>query len=245
MLLRDVIGLMRWSFGWPLFLLVVASLVHTLLKRDRVTWLLLPMVSYYICFLNVVLYAYDRFLLGLCFLLAVILGCRLSEWTAGAGAAAKMVKVTGVVAFVYAVVMAVSLDAMMIWDSRYSVRRWFRANVPHDARVMLIGRPEYLPVLTGFGVYYMDASRITDTGGFQYIVVNARFMRRFRQGTGAATLYDQLRRGEDYALVLRERPALGWLPLARSAAFQSDREDPYTNITKVDPLIEVYRDIKK
>jgi hypothetical protein len=240
-LLRDSIRLTRWSFGWPLFALVVASLTHTIIKRDRALWLLLPAVSYYICFLNVVLYAYDRFLLGLCFLLVLILGCRLSEWTAGTGNRAKTVKVAAALAFAYAAVMAVSLDAMMIWDSRYAVRSWFRANVPHDALITLVGRPEYLPVLNGFGVHHMDADLIGDTTGFEFIVLNAKFMRRFGPGTDAYALYDRLRRGDGYSLVLREGPALAWLPLARDPAFQSGREDPYTNLTKVDPLIEVYR----
>jgi hypothetical protein len=240
-LLSDMVRLTRWSLGWPLFLLAVAALVHTIFKRDRALWLLLPALSYYISFLNVVLYAYDRFLLGFCFVLVVILGCRLSEWTSGRTTMARAMKIGAALACAYAAVMVVSLDAMMIRDSRYAVRNWFRANVPHDALITLVGRPEYLPVLNGFIVHHMAANRIEEMSAFEFVVVNARFIRRYGPGTDAYALYDRIRRGDGYSLVLRVGPTLGWLPLARDPSFQSELEDPYTNLTKVDPPIEVYR----
>jgi hypothetical protein len=240
-LLSDIFGLIRWSFGWPLFLLAGAALAATAVKRDKALWLLLPALSYYLLFLNVVLYAYDRFLLGLCLILAIIMGCRLSEWLARRDAPGRMAMAVAILGFVYAAVNAASLDAMMIGDSRYGVQRWFRANVPHDALIALIGRREYLPVLDGFVARYLEPPQLDGVRDNQFVIVNAKYMRRFGPGSDAYELHQQMRRGDGYSLVLRRGPSLPWLPLARDPVFQSQDEDPFTNLTKVDPQIEVYR----
>ena len=240
-LLSDIVRLIRWSFGWPLFALVVAALAVSIARRDRALWLLLPAFSYYLCFLNVVLYTYDRFLLGLCLILAVILGCRLSEWIVARGLTANVAIAVAVVGYLQAAMNAAAIDAMMIRDSRYAVQAWFQANVSHDALIALIGRREYLPVLDGFVADYMEPPRIGGARSNEYVVVNAKYMRRFGPGTETYALYEQMKRGDGYTLALRRGPSLPWLPLARDPVFQSQDEDPFTNLTKVDPQIEVYR----
>ena len=87
----------------------------------------------------------------------------------------------------------------------------------------------------------MEPPQLTGFKDYQYVVVNVKYMGRFKEGEEAHALYQQMRRGDGYALVLREGPALPWAPLARDPVFQSQEEDPYTNLTKVDPQIEVYR----
>lgn len=241
----NIVRLIRWSLGWPLFILAVAAIAATIVKRDRALWLLLPAVSYYLTFLNVVLYTYDRFLLGLCLLLAIILGCRLAEWIAGRGPLRVAAIGLAAVAFTQAALMAASLDAMMIKDSRYAVRRWVRANVARDAPMLLVGRREYLPVLDGHLVRYLEPEPGPLEGeanvDADYVVVNVKYMRRYGPGTWADAVYQKLRREEGYVLALREGPSLPWLPLARDPAFRSEQEDPYTNLSKVDPEIEIYR----
>ena len=59
--------LLRFSMGWPAFLLCVSGLAWSLLRPQvehrRLWWMLLPAASYFATFLAVVGYAYDRFLL--------------------------------------------------------------------------------------------------------------------------------------------------------------------------------------
>lgn len=239
----DVVRLMRWSLGWPLFVLAAAAVAASIARRDRALWLLLPALSYYLSFLNVVLYAYDRFLLGLCFLIAIIMGCRLAEWVARRGAPAIAATALIAVAFGQALLTAASLDAMMIADSRYAAQQWVRANVARDASILLVGPRVYLPVLDGYVGRYVDPEILEKEKNFDYdyVVVNVKYMRRYGPETGTDAIYQRLRRGEGYALAFRRGPSLAWLPLARDPVFRSEREDPYTNLAKVDPEIEIYR----
>lgn len=239
----DVLRLMRWSLGWPLFILAAAAIAASVAKRDRALWLLLPALSYYLSFLNVVLYAYDRFLLGICFLLAVIMGCRLAEWIGRRGVPGMAAIAVMVVGFGQALLAAASLDAMMITDSRYAAQRWVRANVARDASIVLIGPREYLPVLDGYVGSYVDTGILETMKNFEfdYVIVNVKYMRRYGPQTVTDAIYQRLRRGDGYSLVLRQLPSLAWLPLARDPVFRSEREDPYTNLSKIDPEIEIYR----
>ena len=66
------LGQLSWSFGWPALLVCVAGVARRSAWRER--FLLLPAVSYYICFVSVVLYHYDRFFLGICLVLALFGG---------------------------------------------------------------------------------------------------------------------------------------------------------------------------
>ena len=50
--------------------------------RRTAIWLALPAVSYYVGFVNVVLYNYDRFMLPVCLILALFGGLAVDRWLA-------------------------------------------------------------------------------------------------------------------------------------------------------------------
>ena len=76
-LLRTSLRLTEVSMGWPLFAIGVAGLVLAIAtpgQRRIAIWLLVPAVSYYLGFINVILYNYDRFMMPICFVLAMFGG---------------------------------------------------------------------------------------------------------------------------------------------------------------------------
>src|SRR5205807_2113918 len=92
-----------------------------------------------------------------------------------------------------------------------------------------------------FIVKYTAPEEVADAGYYEYIVLNVKYMRRYGPGTPADAFYRTLSREEGYTRVLQLGPSLGWLPLARDPVFRSPREDPYSNLAKIDPEIEIYR----
>ena len=53
--------------------------------------------------------------------------------------------------------------------------------------------------------------------------------------------YDRVRNGDTYSLVLQHRTSQIWPPLSMDPVFTGVAEDWFTNLDKVNPLIEVYR----
>ena len=88
-LLRLTGDLVRVCLGWPLLLVSLAGVVLALLARRRTRrvtfWLAIPVVSYYLGFINVVLYNYDRFMLPVCLVLAMFGGLAIDRWLCAGG----------------------------------------------------------------------------------------------------------------------------------------------------------------
>ena len=110
--------------SWPLFAASVWAVAISISRSDgRVRHLLLPAVSYYVCFISVVMYHYDRFFLGIVVILALVAGWWLDRWTEP-GVRARPLRLALVcAALVYALARSVALDALMIRDSRYAAER--------------------------------------------------------------------------------------------------------------------------
>ena len=152
-LLADTVRQALISFGWPLFAAAAAGVVLAAVRADRrrlLFWLGVPVVSYYLTFLNVVLHTFDRFLLPVALILALFAGGFL-DWllarAAGGWRRWAAVAVGGV--FGYTLLYSATVDVMMVRDSRYTVERWLHREAPADARIGTMELPQYLPRLDG------------------------------------------------------------------------------------------------
>lgn len=238
--------LFAFAFGWPLTGLVVIGLAGAVLRPDRRWWLWLLVVplSFQLTFTFVTLYTNDRYQLGGVFVLALFAGAAAADllktrrWHLGA---------VGLVAAVllYSALRAVSMDVMMVRDSRYEVRRWLLSHAPEGARVGMVGN--YLPYLPYPYESFMMRAATADVRNARpdYIVVNERFAARYaaeRSPDGR-----ELMRGlEDgtlgYEEVFRYRSAMpAWAVLAGEAEFRRQDESTLTNLDKVNPEMSVYR----
>ena len=114
-------------------------------------WLLVPIVSYYLGFIDVILYNYDRFVLPMCFVLAIFGGLAFDRLLSS-GTRARLGRAPRSPAtFAYTLLYAGTVDVLMMRDSRYDVERWMaRARRPRATLVGVSGLHEYLPRLDDF-----------------------------------------------------------------------------------------------
>ena len=86
--------------------------------------LLLPALSYYVTFIAVVGYSYDRFMMPVCLVLSVFAGVAIDAvWPPGA----PRWRTAAVAAvLVYMALRTTSINVMMAADGRYFVERWIR-----------------------------------------------------------------------------------------------------------------------
>jgi hypothetical protein len=103
-------------------------------------------LGYFVTFLGVVGYVYDRFLLA-AVPFVVLLAVRGIEWalehvrnTSWQGAARALI----LAACLYP---AVATNARLAWDSRFGVESWMRENLTQDPSVLAVGSALYLPNL--------------------------------------------------------------------------------------------------
>jgi hypothetical protein len=103
-------------------------------------------ISYYLGFVNVILYNYDRFVLPICLVLALFGGLALDRFLVRAtGWSWRTVVVSA--ALTYTSLYAATVDALMLNDSRYAVGRWMHATLGPDDLVGVSGPRELLPGL--------------------------------------------------------------------------------------------------
>jgi hypothetical protein len=152
-LLRQTIRLIEMSMGWPLFLAGVAGVILAAMTpglRRMALWLVIPVAGYYLGFINVILYNYDRFVMPMCFVLAIFGGLAIDRLMSARGPIRNAGMAAVAVAFAYTLLYAGTVDLLMMEDSRYDVERWMRAHVEPADMVADSGLHEYLPRLDGF-----------------------------------------------------------------------------------------------
>jgi hypothetical protein len=225
------------AMSWPLAVAALCGTIVALWRGPRaMRWLLLPAASYYICLIAVVGYLYDRFFLGVIVILAIVTGAWLAEWSVTTARRAIVA-----VAIVYACARAVSLDAMMIRDARYDAEHWLLAQLKPDTSVAAVGLPEYLPrwMVINWMAIPPDLPGLAKLKP-DYVIVNVLFATRETTGS-RHEFYQQLVNGTaGYRRVLHCRTSLPLSALNYESRFQGTYEDKFSNLTKINPPIEIY-----
>jgi hypothetical protein len=225
---------------WPLFAVSVWAAMASIAGADRrFRYLLLPAVSYYLFFICVVMYHFDRFFLGIVVILALVTGSWVDRWTR-LGVRARRLRLTLVcAALAYAFARSVSLDALMIQDSRYAAERSLVSIVSPGEIVGGVG--QYLPraSVLGWTLLPPDQKEL-ESKRPSYLIVNAGFSLRGDAESTSRRFYEALSSGATrYKLLLRQRTK-PMFPLSLDSRFLRVEEDPFSNLTKINPLIEVY-----
>jgi hypothetical protein len=248
-LLRVTIRLIEASMGWPLF---VAGTIGLLLaaaaapsQRRMAVWLLLPAVSSYLTFINVILYNYDRFVLPMCFILAIFAGLAFDRLLPSR----PRVRAWGVAAiggvFAYTLLYAGTVDVLMIEDSRYDVERWMRAHVGPNDLVAVSGLREYLPRLDTFHVEEIATVAELRQEHPEYVVLNADYARAVPPDTEWGQMIAGLEQHTaGYRLIGRYRTASPWpwLPGGHPDLVGPRLETlVFSTLRNINPTIEVYQ----
>lgn len=237
----------RESWGWPLW---IASLIGMALAlRERGTRraaiaLLLMIVSYYIGFINLILYTFDRYLLPVCVIEALFGGFALDRLLAalrGPSRAWRQALVAG--AFVYTLLYAATVDVLMIRDSRYAAERWLRARVHGGDSVGIVFPTRVLPRLDGISASDMGTIEELRSGRPAYFILNADYARAIPPATPLGELIAGLQRQSlGYHLAFRYRAPAPWPWLGGHPDLVGPRlEISVLSILRdINPTIEIY-----
>ncbi len=220
-LLGRAVDQIRFSLGWPLFVVCAAGLGQALASKKKNTLLLSLLffpLSFEIFLLHVVMYNYARFYLPGCLVLSFFGGRLLASLLKGSTKLAVPVRAAAAAVFLYSALYAFSLDLLMLKDSRYAAEEWIKKNIPADASVGLAVLPVYGPRTPGFHVLkiynpFVDLTRLPSQP--EYLILTAEWSRRFLP---PAEMKSRLRQDylekAGYKIVFRYRTPLSWLPLS-------------------------------
>ena len=236
-MLAEALGLVPWMLGWgvtALALVGVAAAWPT--RRPALAALLLPVLSYYLCFIAVIRYQYDRFYLAPAVLLSICAGHGLAWlWQRpGRWPRAVAVAVAG-----YALGRGASIDLMMQRDSRVAAEAWLATHLSERVIVGALGPAAYLPRPWRLRFLPMDPHwDVMEIVAPAYLVVNTEYARRERDRAFYQPLLDGTH--DVYRPVARFKSPPGLAVLAWGPAFHDGREDPLTNLDKINPEIVIF-----
>jgi len=238
-----MLRLIERNFGWPMFAAVVSGVVVAFATRSQhrtAVRLMVPIVSYYLLFINVVLFLYDRFLLAVCLILALFAGYALARFTERTASFRWRAAVVAAM-IAYTVLYSGTVDALMLTDSRHAAERWLEAHVGAGEAIAMSSVATYMPRLDRF-----DATEVYDREKFdetrpRFYVLNVDYALTEPPTTPLGQIIGEVRRS--YRLVFRTVDArpLRWLP-GGHVDLVGDRTDPemLSFLRNISPTIEVY-----
>lgn len=240
---RDAVWQLGPMLSWPVVAIAAGAVAWAAWRRERaLLMLLLPILSYYLTFIAVIGYQYDRFFIGVALILCIFAGWAVDRALAVSGPRRRAVLATACAAIAFAVWRAASLDALMIRDSRYAAEAWLRDNVAPGKTVAATGMSQYLPrhVMAGWDPMPASLDAVRERTP-DYIVLSAGFALREPDGSIGAEFHRALREGrEGYSLKQVFRTSLRFSPLALETRFREVRDDAHSNLSKINPAIEIY-----
>ena len=234
-----------WAAGVPLTVAAVTGVVQ-LVRSGRtrlVLGMLTPLATYYLTFLVVILYVYDRFLIGWLPLAAMCGGTFLASLCDLRSPHAALGRYAVAAFIAVGVLNAVAINVVFFRDPRHDAWTWMQKNIPCGSSVAVMYSGQYVPPLDCFDVWQLNSSIIaTMVRTPRFIVLNEAYSHRFMNTPTGGTYLRQLAAGElGYRRVARfeSRPPL-WAPLYWEPRFRNGREDAETVSDKPLHAIEVW-----
>jgi hypothetical protein len=231
--------LVAWSMTWVGFAVGIAG-VFLEIRRRRFLWLVLPIVSYYVFFLVVAGYVYDRFVIGIGFVLAIFAGGWIETFLRPGAPWLRWRTAACAAGAAFIVWSGVSMDLMMVLDSRYTVVNWLES---HRAEGLIgqVGFPPYLPYIPGAIRLLEGPGDLDPDEQPKYVVVNAEVLRREFLPPVERAWKQWLNSGHSpYVVAARFKTAPPISVLTYTDVFRNGIEDASTNLDKVGPEIVVY-----
>jgi hypothetical protein len=245
-LLWTVAIIFTWGAGVPLAAAVMAGSISLMVQRrwTRLASLLLPLVTYVAGFFGVVLYVYDRFLIGWLPVAAFIGGTFLAS-VLQRRTLPRVVRYS-----VPAVVLSVGLlnalgqNAAFRGDARYAAADWLTRHVPCGAPIGVAIDTAYVPPLGCYDVWQFLPSQLDQVVRWPaYFVLSENYSQRLLATQSGERFLRSIKSGElGYRLAFRSAAdAPQWAPLFWEERFRNRREDPHTTLDKPFDAIEVWQ----
>jgi PA14 domain/Dolichyl-phosphate-mannose-protein mannosyltransferase len=238
--------LVVWAAGVPLAIAAAGGVVMMLLS-GRYRLLLgmsIPVLTYYAAFLSVILYVYDRFLVGWLPIAAACGGMFLASaqrWRAGPVAVGRMVVIATLGA---GILNAVGMNLVFYQDPRFAAWDWLRTNLPCGSSVGVTFNRSYIPPLDCFDVWPLRGGTVDAmVRRPQYLVFNEAYAKRLNASPSGSVFLWRLSAGQfGYERIARfESTPPWWAPLYWERRFWNRREDVETTVDKPLHAIEVWR----
>ncbi len=240
-LLWETLRQVQFSLGWPLFAVCGLGLIYGLVPKKK-NFLLLSLtgfaISYYVFYINIILYNYDRFNIPICIVLSFFGGKALSDAIGSKQKFRKAKMAVLVVLFAYTFLYAFSVDILMVKDSRYHIEKWMKANIPKEAMVGVAGLIEYVPRMESFRWTALKPSleAFEKIKRPDYLLFNVDYGRSFAEKTPGHLFFLQFyRHNPDYKLAFQYKTPLPWL-LLKSRGIM-------TNINTINPEIRIFQKV--
>jgi 4-amino-4-deoxy-L-arabinose transferase-like glycosyltransferase len=195
-------------------------------------------VSYYVTFLNLILFSYDRYLLPVAVLLSFFGGRALGLFTRPSPETTRWLRLrqAAVAAgFAYSLLYAASVDTRLLADSRYHVEDWVKAHAAQPVSVAAIGRKKHIPRFP-----WIPWEKVMHTQGEvirrespQFLTVNVTDLRHPEE----VDFYQQLATGDlGYRLVLlyQGRPLFDFITTEEVGSSQRFINPEYAVFQRVD-----------
>ena len=230
---------LAWAMTWVGFAAGIAGVLWQV-RRRRFLWLLLPAVSYYLFFLVVAGYVYDRFLIGIAFVLAIFAGSWIDDVLRPEAPGRRLRMACAVAAAGFLLWAAVSMDLMMLLDSRYAAQDWIRGHRA-GGRVAVLGFAPYLPHVSGAVRIMSGPDDYPPADQPRLVVVNAEVLRRRSLPPVERAWKEWLEGGRSpYVAAARFKTLPAASFLSYTDVFRNGVEDVATNLDKVGPEIVIY-----
>jgi len=250
-LLRLTLDLSLRSWGWPLWIVTLAGVIVAFkeAKSRRVAiCLALVIASYYVGFINVILYNYDRFLLPVFVVQAMFGGVALDRFLGTSTRRVQRLRLALVAgAFVYTFLYAATVDDLMVRDSRYTVERWLDAHVGADDQIGTVFPGIVQPRLGHFKKIDIGSLETLQHWTPAFFVLNADYARSAPADTPAGQLIAGLQQEKaGYRRVLRYRSPSSWpwLPAPHPDLAGPRIEAPISFLRDINPTMEVFERIR-
>jgi hypothetical protein len=235
-----------FSFGWPSFLLCCAGLAYALFqwKKNRLLLaLLIPVVSYDIFFINVILHDFDRYFLAVGILLTLFGGKIAADGLRSRSPGKPVGFVLLILLGIYSAWYALSIDLAMVHDSRYYVEAWIQKNIPPQASIVLADDRVFLPrdyqwdcQRCAYVPRYLSMGKLKNLNPY-YLVVNADLQRRMNSG-----FYAELKsESSPFSQILGYRWRSKFLLLDRDDMYKNGKRTVVSNLDKINPDIEIFQ----
>lgn len=234
-----------WAAGVPLTVAFVGGVVEFARKRRALHLLsmMAPAVTYYASFLAVILYVYDRFLIGWLPIAAAIGGVFLTTMLR---VPPKRLVIGPIIVFIIVaagIANAIAMNVVFYRDPRHAAWRWLQLNVPCGSSIGVTFNGRYIPPLDCYDMWELAPDLIDGMVRWpRYLVLNEALLQRFSVRPSGLRFLERLESGDlGYRRVLRvESDAPFWAPLYWEERFRNRREDIETTSDKPLHAIEVW-----
>jgi len=231
-----------WTLGVPGVALCAVALRRRSVGVRLPAWLWLFPLSYVCLFVMVVGYSYDRFLLPVTLVLGVLAGEGLRALIAE-GQRHTGARLAAALCVAWLAWRVISVDVLLVRDSRYTAEAWLRESVPPGALVASTWQASYRPRLERWRHQEIQPTpAATVAADPDFIVINTEFAGRYPPEAPMRMWLRWLESGEaPYAEALRVKDPLRGTELVWWPTFTDRRESLFTNLDKANPEIVIFR----